>query len=137
MGVTERDGVLWSRLRMFLNNGPEMLDAIGPLLQLGVRSAQPVVGDQRHIFFVEQLKQERQSLGRPALGKLQFSLTQHDDRIAGPCDLDGGLKIKGRQFPFFMLSVQRGTLQPRVQRFRVSGDGGMGLSQQFLEPIVS
>ena len=84
MGVTERDGMLWSRLRMFLNNGPEMLDAIGPLLQLGVRSAQPFVGDQRHILFVEQFKEERQSLGRPALGKFQFSLTQHDDRVVGP-----------------------------------------------------
>ena len=84
MGFTERDGVLWSWLWMFLNNGPEVLDAIGPLLQLGVRSAQPVVGDQRHIFFVEQLKQERQSLGCPALGKLQFSLPQQDDRVVGP-----------------------------------------------------
>ena len=84
MGVTERDGVLGPRLRMFWNIGPEMLDAIGPLLQLGVRSAQPVVGDQRHIFFVEQLKQERQSLGRSTSGKIKFSLTQHDDRIVGP-----------------------------------------------------
>ena len=63
MGITQGHVVLWSRLWMFLNNGPEVLDAIGPLLQLGIRSAQPVVGDQRHIFFVEQLKQERQSLG--------------------------------------------------------------------------
>ena len=84
MGFTERDGVLWARLWMLLNNGPEMLDAIWPLLQLGVRSAQPVVGDQRHVFFVEQFKEERQSLGRLALGKFQFSLTQHDDRVVGP-----------------------------------------------------
>ena len=69
---------------MLLNHGTEMFDAIGPLLHLGERSPQAVVGEQRHVVFGQQLKQEGDSLSRPTLGNVKFCLPQHDDRIVGP-----------------------------------------------------
>ena len=84
MGITQGHVVLWSRFWMLLDNCTKMLDAITPLLYLGVRATQPVMGDQRHIFLGQQLKQEGDSFGRSSLGKVEFSLPQHDDRIVGP-----------------------------------------------------
>ena len=71
------------------------------------------------------------------MSKFKFSLTQHDNQIVGPRDLDGSLKIKAHQFAFFVLWIQRRTLQPWVQSFWVSGDGRICLSQHFFEVIVS
>ena len=93
MGITERYVVLRTRLWMLLNNRIEVLNAIWPLLQLGIPSAQSVVGDQGHIVFGQPLKQDGYGFGRLSLGKVKFSLPQHDHRIVGPLDVDGGLKI--------------------------------------------